>query len=209
VRSLAAEDPAYRPHHLDFARYHFDEAYHNGDVWLWLSGAYVSALPDPRDGYNQTRLLLDAILAEGAAGTLQEIRDGDAAPGRDEFGGATSQAWSLAELLRTVVDDHLGLEVDLTGRPPRVAISPRLPVGWPWLAVRTRIGDRDCLIECRPPGAAGGGAITLRSDSPLPDAWVVALGWDGGISVENANAPQRQARSDDPRWGFCLEWRGE
>ena len=108
VLSLNAADPFFHPKHLDLANYYYDEAYHNGDLWLWLSGSYVSALNDPREGFGQTRMLLDEILDEGAVGTLQEIRDGAQAESNDEFGGATSQAWSLAELLRNVVQDYAG-----------------------------------------------------------------------------------------------------
>ncbi|MBK9302407.1 MAG: hypothetical protein IPM94_00475 [bacterium] len=141
VRSLDAADPNYHPRHLWLDRYYYDEAYHNGDVWLWLSGPYVSALPEPRDGFAQTRMLLDEILDEGAVGTLQEIRDGDRAATNDEFGGATSQAWSLSELLRNVGEDYLGVRADLAADPPRVVIAPSLPEDWPRLSGRVDVGD--------------------------------------------------------------------
>jgi glycogen debranching enzyme len=140
VRSLSAVDPDYHPRHLWLERYYYDEAYHNGDVWLWLSGAWVSALPDPREGFGQTRMLLDEILREGAVGTLQEIRDGDRAASNDEFGGATSQAWSLSELLRNVSEDYLGVRVDLAGDEPRIVIAPRAPRAWPRLAGEVPVG---------------------------------------------------------------------
>lgn len=147
VRSLDAADPDYHPRHLWLERYYYDEAYHNGDVWLWLSGPWVSALPDPREGFGQTRMLMDEILDEGAVGTLQEIRDGDRAASNDEFGGATSQAWSLSELLRTVVDDYLGVRVDLSGERPVVEISPALPDAWPDLAGEVRVGGDVLQVE--------------------------------------------------------------
>ena len=127
VLSLNAADPFFHPKHLDLANYYYDEAYHNGDLWLWLSGSFVSALNEPREGFGQTRMLLDEIMDEGAVGTLQEIRDGAKAENNDEFGGATSQAWSLAELLRNVVQDYAGLKVDLTADPPTVTLRPSSP----------------------------------------------------------------------------------
>ncbi len=177
VQSLAEDDPAFRPKHLDLARYYYDEAYHNGDVWLWLSGPYVSALARPADGFGQTRMLIDEILDEGAVGTLQEIRDGARATSHDEFGGATSQAWSLAELLRNVTDDYLGLRVDLTADPPRVEVRPSLPDAWPRLVVRTRIGEHDCLITAVREGEEAGAPVkvTLTAEPPLPPAWRVRL----------------------------------
>ncbi|MBU0742533.1 hypothetical protein KKA85_00490, partial [bacterium] len=147
VRSLDAADPAYHPRHLLLDRYYYDEAYHNGDIWLWLSGPYVSALPDPRDGFGQTRMLLDEIMDEGAVGTLQEIRDGDRAVSNDEFGGATSQAWSLSELLRNVVDDYLGVDVDLSGEKPLIEISPSLPAAWPLLSGEVRVGEHTLSVD--------------------------------------------------------------
>jgi glycogen debranching enzyme len=208
VQSLADFDSDFHPRHLDLERYYYDEAYHNGDVWLWLSGSYVSALPDPPVGFQQTRMLLDEILDEGAVGTLQEIRDGAAAASNDEFGGATSQAWSLSELLRTVVDDYLGLRVDLTAKPPLVHIDPRLPPAWDQLVVRTRIGEDSCQVYCRQgrdeEGAIVGSVVILALAEPLPGSWLLVVG------DQALNAGQRRAiarRSDDPAWPHCYEVR--
>jgi predicted glycogen debranching enzyme len=146
VLSLNEADPFFHPKHLDLTNYYYDEAYHNGDLWLWLSGAYVSALNNPLDGFGQTRMLMEEILEEGAVGTLQEIRDGAKAESNDEFGGATSQAWSLAELLRNVVQDYAGLKVDLTADVPVIVLDPSLPDEWSQLDVRTKIGSRPCNV---------------------------------------------------------------
>lgn len=167
VLSLAAADPAFHPKHVDLARYHYDEAYHNGDVWLWLSGAYVSALNDPQGGFGQTRMLLEEVLDVGAVGTIQEIRDGAPAASNDEFGGATSQAWSLAELLRNVVQDYAGLRVDLTAAEPVITLRPSLPEAWPSLAVRTRIGRVPCEIIV----PVAGQAPVLRLDAAPDPRW--------------------------------------
>ena len=152
VRSLDDADPDYHPRHLWLDRYYYDEAYHNGDVWLWLSGAWVSALDDAREGYQQTDMLLTEALAEGAVGTIQEIRDGDPAATNDEFGGATSQAWSLSELLRTVAEDYAGIRVDLSVEPPRVEVNPQVPAQWPELAVTQRVGEYLLRVRAHPDG---------------------------------------------------------
>ncbi len=176
VLSLTAADPRFHPRHVDLAKYHYDEAYHNGDVWLWLSGAYVSALNDPRDGFGQTRMLLDEILDEGAVGTLQEIRDGAPAASNDEFGGATSQAWSLAELLRNVAQDYAGLRVDLTAAQPVITLRPSLPEAWPRLAARTRIGQAPCGIVVPGPGQAPRLRLEAAPDPRWRFAWEPATG---------------------------------
>jgi len=152
VRSLDEADPDYHPRHLMLDRYYYDEAYHNGDVWLWLSGPWVSALPDARNGYRQTDMLLTEALLEGAVGTIQEIRDGDPAESNDEFGGATSQAWSLSELLRTVAEDYAGISVDLSVDPPRVTVDPQVPLQWPELDVTQRVGEHLMRVRAHPDG---------------------------------------------------------
>jgi glycogen debranching enzyme len=189
VLSLTAADPAFHPKHVDLAKYHYDEAYHNGDVWLWLSGAYVSALNKPADGFGQTRMLLDEILDEGAVGTLQEIRDGAPAASNDEFGGATSQAWSLAELLRNVAQDYAGLRVDLTAAEPVVVLRPSLPKEWPSLTVATRIGQVACEIVV--PGADAAPEI-IFPQAPDP-RWRFVWMRDAGSPVSGRVGPQADA----------------
>lgn len=128
VGSLVAGDLQFRPVHLALERYFFDAAYHNGDVWLWLSGPLVSglvALHEVDTAWRQTQFLVDEILDRGVVGSLREIRDAAESAGKDEFGGAVAQAWSLAELQRTLYETYLGVRPDL--RTQRVRIEPMLP----------------------------------------------------------------------------------
>jgi len=128
VGSLVAEDPQFRPRHLALDRYFFDEAYHNGDVWLWLSGPLVSGLVvqnDPDAAWGQTSFLIDEILDRSVAGSLHEIRDAVDTPGKEEFGGAVAQAWSLSEMQRTLYEDYLGVRPDIPAG--RIVIVPMLP----------------------------------------------------------------------------------
>ncbi|MBU1699147.1 MAG: hypothetical protein KJ927_04895 [Candidatus Eisenbacteria bacterium] len=193
ILSLNEEDPAFHPKHLDLANYYYDEAYHNGDIWLWLSGPYVSAGADPRAAFGQTRMLLDEIMDEGAVGTLQEIRDGARASSNDEFGGATSQAWSLSELLRTIADDYMGLSVDLTQDPPHVSVMPNLPDEWPGLSMRTRIGVHDVLVECRRGSDGDADEVTLTFDHLLPEDWKIEMKGGGKMMIKSAKqAPSQE-----------------
>jgi len=103
VTSLSPEDPDFHPYHLNLDSYFYDEAYHNGDVWEWLTGPAVSCLNAA--GYtDEARALfeplVEEILSEACVGSLREIQDGRYTEGKEEFGGATSQAWSLAEFIR-------------------------------------------------------------------------------------------------------------
>lgn len=127
VGSLAPEDPQFHPKHLALERYHYDAAYHNGDVWLWLSGPLVSALVAQQQAdtaWQQTLYLRDELLQHGVAGSLREIRDA-VDTGKDEFGGACAQAWSLSEFQRNLYEDYLGAHVEAPRG--RVVIEPRLP----------------------------------------------------------------------------------
>jgi len=113
VASLSPRDPQFHPHHLNWDRYFFDEAYHNGDVWEWLTGPAVSCMlsvGETEKAWGLMEPLVDEILNRGCVGSLREIRDGVYTEGKDEFGGATSQAWSLAEFIRVCLTDFLRLD---------------------------------------------------------------------------------------------------
>jgi glycogen debranching enzyme len=163
VRSLNKEDPNYHPMHLNLDKYYYDEAYHNGDIWLWLSGSWVSALAESANGYPQTEMLITEILENGIAGSLREIRDGDPTD-KDDFGGATSQAWSLSELLRNIVDDYAGISIDLSSNEPTVDVSPSLPENWPGVKLQVRMGEYLCSIELDKTSKLA----TLSFDKELP-----------------------------------------
>ncbi|WP_455280974.1 amylo-alpha-1,6-glucosidase [[Eubacterium] cellulosolvens] len=117
IRSLSSNDPNYRPLHDYGSRLgheHHDFSYHNGDVWLWLSGSVIESCL--RFHYYETaklltEVLLQRVLIKDALGTLAEIMDGTD-PNGDPLGhsrGTISQAWSLAELLRSYYQSWLGI----------------------------------------------------------------------------------------------------
>ncbi len=109
LRTLSSDDPRYRPIYLG-GPLERDGAYHQGTVWPWLFGPYITALVRVRgeEGKRQGRKILEQFaphLAEAGIGTVSEIFDADPphAPR-----GCPAQAWSVAELLRAAVED-LGL----------------------------------------------------------------------------------------------------
>ena len=108
ITSLDPADPDFHPRHLDLANYYYDEAYHNGDVWYWLTGPMITALCRVGRVDDARRLLdplVDDCLDHGAVGAIREIRDGGDTGEREEFGGATFQAWSMAEMIRAMHED--------------------------------------------------------------------------------------------------------
>jgi predicted glycogen debranching enzyme len=88
-----------------------DRAYHNGTVWTWLLGPFVTSFLKVKRYAEDWRkfaftrfmrpLFLDATYAAGL-GTLSEIYDGDF-PRYPK--GCISQAWSVAEPLRALLED--------------------------------------------------------------------------------------------------------
>jgi len=91
LRSLAPSDPQYRGRY-EGGPAERDSAYHQGTVWPWLMGPFVTAY---RNVYGRSPEWSSAFRECGPY--IAEVFDGDA-PHRP--GGCLSQAWSVAELLR-------------------------------------------------------------------------------------------------------------
>jgi glycogen debranching enzyme len=99
LRSLAPGDAAYVGHYGGDRRRR-DAAYHQGTVWAWLMGPFVSAHLRVYGDRALARSYLEPLLdhlAGGCVGSINEIFDGDA-PFTPR--GAIAQAWSVAEVLR-------------------------------------------------------------------------------------------------------------
>lgn len=108
LRTLSSEDPRYKGTYL--GNYNRDLAYHNGTVWPWLLGPFIKAFikvknhepAQRRYAYqNFLRPMLD-VYGDPWDGSIHEIFDGD--PPYEPHGCIT-QAWSVAEILRTWVED--------------------------------------------------------------------------------------------------------
>ena len=107
LRTLSPSDPNY------IGRYEGgpasrDGAYHQGTVWPWLMGPYITAYVKTfgrKAGQRFGAMWLENFqqhLHEACLGQVSEIFDGDA-PHTPR--GCVAQAWSVAELLRAIVED--------------------------------------------------------------------------------------------------------
>ena len=118
LRTLSPADPNY------IGRYEGspgtrDGAYHQGTVWPWLMGPYITAYLKTLGREAGRRFVstwletFEPHLHEACAGQVSEIFDGDA-PHSPR--GCVAQAWSVAELLRVMSDlettDQTDLETD-------------------------------------------------------------------------------------------------
>jgi predicted glycogen debranching enzyme len=112
LRTLARNDPRYRGVYVG-DRQSRDHAYHNGTVWAWLLGPFTTAFLKAKGHTDYTLeyalktlimpLFTQQILQAGL-GTISEVFDGDS-PHTPR--GCVAQAWSVAEPLRTYVEDVL------------------------------------------------------------------------------------------------------
>jgi predicted glycogen debranching enzyme len=103
LRSLSREHRDYKAKYFGDLRSR-DAAYHQGTVWSWLIGPFIDAwlkvYPDRR---KEARKFLDGFaphLDEGCVGSISEIFDAES-PYTER--GCIAQAWSVAEVLRTIV----------------------------------------------------------------------------------------------------------
>jgi predicted glycogen debranching enzyme len=109
LRTLARSDSRYRGVYVGDRRSR-DFAYHNGTVWPWLLGPFVTAFLKKGHGEFMLEFALKIFLLplfkqqifEAGLGTLSEIFDGDAP---HTARGCIAQAWSVAEPLRAYVED--------------------------------------------------------------------------------------------------------
>ena len=92
-----------------------DSAYHQGTVWPFLLGFFVTAWLNTYGRSAKARIKgrsflegLESHLQEACLGQVSEVFDGDAP---HHPGGCPAQAWSVAEPLRALVED---LEVLMT-----------------------------------------------------------------------------------------------
>jgi glycogen debranching enzyme len=94
------------PNHADYVAHYGgsqwarDGAYHQGMVWSWLIGPYVTAYHRVTGDAAGARCLLEPFadhLRDAGMGTISEIFDGD--PPHTPR-GCLAKAWSVAEVLR-------------------------------------------------------------------------------------------------------------
>jgi len=110
LRTLSLNDPKFMGKCLGNRRSR-DAAYHNGTIWPWLLGPYVTAYlrvngytKETRDFAFNTWILpfFKTGIHQGGLGTISEIFDCDPP---NEPRGCISQAWSVGEPMRAYIED--------------------------------------------------------------------------------------------------------
>jgi len=108
LRSLSAADARYRGRYVGDSMSR-DSSYHQGPVWAWLLGPFIDAYLkiNGKKAQVQVREWLQVFsghLTDAGLGHVSEIFDGDF-PHLPR--GCFAQAWSVAEVLRAVVENGL------------------------------------------------------------------------------------------------------
>lgn len=103
-----------------------DRVYHQGTVWSWLIGPYLSALVrvNGEAGKAEAREIISQLSSEllrAGVGTISEIFDGGL-PHLPR--GAVSQAWSVGEVLRVLAEDLGSLNLKLPFPAAKSHLSP-------------------------------------------------------------------------------------
>lgn len=111
LQSLSRQDSAYAGHYGGDP-HERDGAYHQGTVWGWLIGPFVTSWVrlngGPTKAREQARSFLSRFeqhLHEAGLCNISEIFDGN--PPHTSR-GCFAQAWSVAEVLRAYVEDVIG-----------------------------------------------------------------------------------------------------
>ena len=108
LRTLSADNDSYKGSYI--GDYNRDFAYHNGTVWPWLLGPFISAYVKVNDYSNEQRKkafecflrpMLN-VFGDSWDGSINEIFDGSPIYSPR---GCINQAWSVAEILRAWVED--------------------------------------------------------------------------------------------------------
>jgi glycogen debranching enzyme len=107
LRTLSPKYPDYKGNyntHLPIEEK--DKAYHQGTVWPWLIGPYCDALVKVGREKEIKKVLTPLVrfCLESPYKSLPEVFSGDPPY---EPGGTTSQAWSVAEVLRILVEHKI------------------------------------------------------------------------------------------------------
>ena len=123
LRTLSPCDERYKGTYL--GSYDKDIAYHNGTVWPWLLGPFIKSFIKVKKQReyafeNFLKPMLE-VFGDQWDGSIHEIFDGDPiyVPR-----GCISQAWSVAEILRTWIEDIENIKPEYE----KIFVSPKIRV---------------------------------------------------------------------------------
>ena len=153
VSSLDQMDDQFHPYHEQWHRYHKDDAYHNGTVWLWQNGMAMQRMIEygQKDkAYQLFRNMNLQALHIGAVGSLSECADPWCRPGKTiaKLSGTFLQSWSNSEQLRVWSQYFLGVRPNMLEK--EITIAPRLPKDLQKISATVNIADGKIIYTATP-----------------------------------------------------------
>lgn len=146
VSTLDKNHRSFHPVHTH-EKYHKDAAYHNGMIWPWLSGSFINTackLFMKNTAFIQTENLIAQILHNDTPGTLSELFNPLLSQEKKPIiSGAYSQAWSVAEFVRSFFQDYLGIRQNLPNR--LIYITPNIPGKLNIIESNIRVGTNETI----------------------------------------------------------------
>lgn len=145
VSSLSIKDDFFHPVHIN-KNYAKDAAYHNGAIWLWLSGIFVSIackIGLQETAGKMTNEITKMVLESNTTSILPEIIDPYIENTELISTGAFSQAWSISEYCRPLLQDYLGVVVNVPKR--KLTIAPALPSKFDMIRSNFRYGYNESI----------------------------------------------------------------
>lgn len=147
VASLDKNDELFHPMHIS-DMYHKDAAYHNGVIWLWLSGPLINLMTQYGMydlAYKHTENLANQLINIDTLGSLSEIVSPYLKDDKTIISsGAYSQAWSVAEFCRSAYQDYFGIRPDVGNRT--LYLYPSVPIKLGVVSTNIRFGLNETLF---------------------------------------------------------------
>ena len=150
VLSLSYKDKNFHPYHEYPPFYPKDAAYHNGIIWQWNTGIAVDNLCSfglQDTAWKLTQTLTNQILNQGAVGSIAELMEVYSRTNSNytKLSGCFSQAWSLAEYIRSFREAYFGITTDALSNT--IIVSPHIPAGINYAKFIVNYKDSKFLYE--------------------------------------------------------------
>ncbi len=194
VSSLDQYDEQFHPYHEQWYRYHKDDAYHNGTIWLWNNGMAMQRMIENGQqdiAYALFKNMNRQALAEGAVGSLSENADAWPRAGQTwvRRSGTFLQAWSNSEHIRVWNQYFLGIRPDMLNHS--ITIDPKLPSDLKEVDAQINVGDGTLRMVFSKNGANGiyryewtGAPVSLKLNIDSYQALEVPVSTNGSVNIK-------------------------
>ena len=206
VSSLNQYDEQFHPYHEQWYRYHKDDAYHNGTIWLWNNGMAMQRMIENGQqdiAYALFKNMNRQALAEGAVGSLSENADAWPRAGQTwvRRSGTFLQAWSNSEHIRVWNQYFLGIRPDMLNHS--ITIDPKLPFDLKEVDAQVNVGDGTLRMVFSKNGANGiyryewtGAPASLKLNIDSYQALEVPVSTNSSVNIKTDVASMKVEVSD-------------